>query len=108
MKRVALVLDREQPIRVSFTKTEAIITAGGGGGDIAEGREFVECHLSGDDVTIAFNPHFLLDGLSAVDAPVTVVSMTSSGKPAVFGGAAEIDGKAIEEFKYLLMPIRQQ
>ena len=107
VKRVSLVLEREQPIRITFGATEATISGGGGSGDIAEAKEFVECATTGEEISIAFNPHFLLDGLNAIDAPVTVVSMTAAAKPAVITGAPDMDADSQDGFKYLLMPIRQ-
>ena len=107
VKRVSLVLDREAPVRVQFTSGEARITAGGGSGDIAEAEEFIECSLSGDEVAIAFNHQFLLDGLHAIDASTAVIAMTTATRPAVITGATELDGSAVDSFKYLLMPIRQ-
>jgi DNA polymerase-3 subunit beta len=107
VKRVALVLDREQPVKITFTATEAIITGGGGSGDIAQAQEYVECTTTGDEISIAFNPGFLQDGLNAIDAPVAVISMTAPAKPAVITGAADMDAEPRDEFKYLLMPIRQ-
>ena len=107
VKRVSLVLDREAPVKIHFTNGEAIISGGGGSGEIAEARENVECALAGDDVTIAFNHQFLLDGLGAIDAPVAVISMTAPHRPAIITGAKEIDAEQLDTFKYLLMPIRQ-
>jgi DNA polymerase-3 subunit beta len=107
VKRVALVLDREQPVKITFTATEAIVTGGGGSGDIAQAQEYVECTTTGDEISIAFNPVFLQDGLNAIDAPIAVISMTAPAKPAVITGAADMDAVPADEFKYLLMPIRQ-
>lgn len=107
VKRVSLVLERTQPISVSFSASEITVSAGGSATDIAEAREYVESQLTGTDITIAFNPQFLLDGLGAIDAPTAVISMTTSVKPAVITGAKEIDGTPYDAFKYLLMPIRQ-
>jgi DNA polymerase-3 subunit beta len=107
VKRVSLVLDREAPVRVQFASGEARITAGGGSGDIAEAEEFIECSLAGDEVAIAFNHQFLLDGLHAIDASTAVIAMTTATRPAVITGATELDGPAADSFKYLLMPIRQ-
>jgi DNA polymerase-3 subunit beta len=106
VKRVALVIEREAAIKISFTDGEVSIT--GGSGDQAEARESFECQFEGEDITIAFNPSYLQDGLSAIDSPIAVVAMTAPGKPAVFTGAADLDSPADESFKYLLMPIRQQ
>lgn len=107
VKRVSLVLDREQPVKITFTANEAVISGGGGSGDIAEAKEFVECATTGDEMTIAFNPAYLQDGLNAIDASIAVIAMTNPAKPAVITGATEIDAPPQDQFKYLLMPIRQ-
>ena len=107
VKRVSLVLDREAPVKIHFNDGEAVVSGGGGSGEIAEAHEAIECSLNGDAITIAFNHQFLLDGLGAIDSPVAVVAMTQPHKPAIITGAKEIDGESVEAFKYLLMPIRQ-
>lgn len=107
VKRVALVLEREIPVRVQFTKNEAIVRGGGSTGELAEAEAFVECALTGDDITIAFNHQYLLDGLSAIDASTAVISMTTAIRPAVITGAEDVDATPDDTFKYLLMPIRQ-
>jgi len=107
VKRVALVLEREIPVRVQFTKNEAIVRGGGNNGELAEAEAFVECALTGDDITIAFNHQYLLDGLNAIDAATAVISMTTAIRPAVITGAEDVDATPDDTFKYLLMPIRQ-
>ena len=108
VKRVSLVLEREAPIRVHFANGEAVITGGGGSGELAEAKEFIECTLTGEELTIAFNHQFLLDGLSAIDSAIAVVSMTTAIRPAVISGATDFGAQPDDSFKYLLMPIRQQ
>lgn len=108
VKRVSLVLEREAPIRVHFANGEAVITGGGGSGEVAEAKEFIECTLTGEELTISFNHQFLLDGLSAIDSSVAVVSMTTPIRPAVICGATDFGALPDDTFKYLLMPIRQQ
>lgn len=107
VKRVSLVLGREQPVSIHFSGSEAIIRAGGGSGDIAKAEEVIECLTTGDDITIAFNPHYLLDGLGVLDGDIAVIAMTVSSKPAVITSAKDIDAEPDDSFKYLLMPIRQ-
>ena len=108
VKRVSLVLEREAPIRISFANGEAIVTGGGGSGELAEAKEFIECTLTGEELTIAFNHQFLLDGLNAIDSAIAVVSMTTPIRPAVISGATDFGAQPDDSFKYLLMPIRQQ
>lgn len=108
VKRVALVLDREAPIKITFKDNEAIVYGGGGSGELAAAQEVIEANTSGEEISIAFNHQFLLDGLSAIDSAVAVIAMTTPIRPAVITGTTELGAESDESFKYLLMPIRQQ
>jgi DNA polymerase-3 subunit beta len=107
VRRVALVAERNTPVRLTFGAGELQLDAGTG--DEAQASEALACSLDGDPLTIAFNPQFLLDGLSAVDSAVTRLSFTTPAKPAVLTGGAEDaagDAGAGGAYRYLLMPIR--
>jgi len=104
VKRVALVAERNTPVRLSFEQGVLILEAGSS--DDAQAVERVDAHLEGDDVSIAFNPTFLLDGLSAIDSPVAQLSFTTSTKPALLSGRPALDAEADEAYKYLIMPVR--
>jgi DNA polymerase-3 subunit beta len=104
VKRVALVAERNTPVRLSFSDGEVRLEAGTG--DEAQAVEVVEATLSGDPLTIAFNPQYLLDGLAAIGTPIAELSFTTATKPAVLSGRAEAEGAADVAYRYLLMPVR--
>ncbi|MEU9704770.1 MULTISPECIES: DNA polymerase III subunit beta [unclassified Streptomyces] len=104
VKRVALVAERNTPVRLSFEQGVLILEAGSS--DDAQAVERVDAQLDGDDISIAFNPTFLLDGLSAIDSPVAQLSFTTSTKPALLSGKPAVDAEADEAYKYLIMPVR--
>ncbi|GGZ16424.1 DNA polymerase III subunit beta [Streptomyces inusitatus] len=104
VKRVALVAERNTPVRLSFEQGVLILEAGSS--DDAQAVERVDAQLDGDDISIAFNPTFLLDGLSAIDSPVAQLSFTTSTKPALLSGRPALDAEADEAYKYLIMPVR--
>lgn len=58
--------------------------------------------MTGDPLEIAFNPDYLLDGLTAAASESVTLSFTTSTKPAVLSPAGD-DGAA---YRYLLMPVR--
>jgi DNA polymerase-3 subunit beta len=66
VRRTALVAERAGPVRMSFAVDQVVIEAH------AEGRaraaETVGAEFSGDQPVISFNPHYLLDGLTAAAA----------------------------------------
>jgi len=102
VKRVALVAERNTPVRLSFSSGQLVLEAGTG--DEAQAEEVIEADFSGDDLSIAFNPQYLLDGLTAIDSDTVRISFTEPGKPALLTGKPSPDGNP--EFRYLLMPIR--
>jgi DNA polymerase-3 subunit beta len=102
VKRVALVAERNTPVRLSFSPGQLMLEAGTG--DEAQAEEVIEAEFSGDDLSIAFNPQYLLDGLAAVDCDTVRIAFTEPGKPALITGKPASDGNP--EFRYLLMPIR--
>ncbi len=104
VRRVALVAERNTPVRLTFDEGQVTLEAGQG--DDAQASEALEAVLIGEQIAIAFNPQFLLDGLQALTTPFVRVSFTQPTKPAVLTGQAEADGSDDVGFRYLLMPVR--
>lgn len=103
-KRVSLVAERNTPIRLSFTEGQVVLDAGQG--DDAQASEAIESTLVGDEISVAFNPQFLLDGLGALSTPFVRLSFTHPNKPVEFTGQETVDGEDNQEYRYLLVPIR--
>ncbi|WP_409484192.1 DNA polymerase III subunit beta [Arsenicicoccus dermatophilus] len=104
VKRVALVAERNTPVRLRFTEGQLSIEAGAG--DDAQASEAVECSLTGPEIEIGFNPHFLLDGLGAVGTGHCRLQFTQASRPAVLVGQAEADAEPDLSYRYVLMPVR--
>jgi DNA polymerase-3 subunit beta len=103
-KRVSLVAERNTPIRLSFCEGQVVLDAGQG--DDAQASEALEATLVGDDISVAFNPQFLLDGLGALNTTFVRLSFTHPNKPVEFTGQESLDGEDNPEYRYLLVPIR--
>lgn len=104
VKRVSLVAERKTSVRLSFTEGRVVLEAGQG--DNAQASEALEASLDGEDVATAFNPQFLIDGLSVIDTEFVRFAFTHPTKPAVLTGQKSLDGGEVTHFRYLLMPIR--
>jgi len=103
VKRVALVAERNTAVRLAFTPGQLVLEAGTG--EEAQAVEVLEAGYDGDEsLSIAFNPQYLLDGLSAIDSDTVRMSFTEAGKPALITGKPAPDGQP--DYRYLLMPIR--
>jgi len=66
----------------------------------ADAVEAIDAKFEGSDVTVAFNPQFLLDGLLAIDGEEALLETMDPLKPATLRGSDHPD------FLYLLMPVR--
>jgi len=113
VRRAALVTDRNAPVRMEFGDGLVTLTAGGDdSADTGRAEEQVEVAYEGDPITTAFNPQFLLDGLSALGSANARMLFTSATKPVVLrpvgpgdstdAGAGADDG----DYTYLIMPVR--
>jgi DNA polymerase-3 subunit beta len=100
VKRVALVTDRNAPVRMEFDEGTVSLTAGGE--DEGRAEEQLEVTYEGDPITTAFNPQFLLDGLGALVTGTARMLFTSSTKPVVLRPEATDPS----EYTYLIMPVR--
>jgi DNA polymerase-3 subunit beta len=102
VKRVSLVAERNTAVRLAFSAGQLVLEAGTG--DEAQAEEALEASFEGDDLTVAFNPQYLLDGLAAIDSDTVRISFTEPHKPALITGKPGPDGQS--DYRYLLMPIR--
>lgn len=103
-RRVALVAERNAAVRLAFSEGEVVLDAGHS--DDAQASEAIEAIVEGGDITVAFNPGFLLDGLSALGTPYVRLGFTQDTKPVDFVGLDKPGGTIASEFRYLLVPIR--
>lgn len=105
-KRVSLVAGRNTPVRLAFT--EGMVTLEAGNGEEAQASESLEATVTGDDITIGFNPTYLLDGLGAITGSHVQVAMTQPARPAALASMSGADATPDPDFRYLLMPLRMQ
>lgn len=104
VRRVALVAERNTPVRLAFSAGQVVLDAGTG--EDAQASEAIEATLEGDDITVAFNPHYLSEGLGAFSSKFVRFSFTTPPKPAVISAQEDATGEDREDYRYLLMPVR--
>jgi DNA polymerase-3 subunit beta len=104
IKRVSLVAERNMPVRLTITDDEIELRVGAA--DETQAVESIEARLDGESMTIAFNPHFLLDGLHALGTPTAVIRYNEAAKPSVIVGADDLDAEPAVDYRYLLMPVK--
>lgn len=113
IKRVALVAERGAQVRMQFTEDGLLLAAGGD--DAGRAEEHIEAEFFGEALTIAFNPGYLIDGLSSLHSEKALFGFTTPSRPAVLRPATDSvvepdDSGSFaapnSEYTYLLMPVR--
>lgn len=100
VKRVSLMAQHNTPLRVKITTGDHILTLSAATQDIGDAAEDVQVTPEGEDVEIAFNHAYLLDGVSVAEGDTVAIEVTSPLKPGVLKPAQG------DDFTYLLMPVR--
>jgi DNA polymerase-3 subunit beta len=104
VRRVSLVAERNTPVRLAFSQGQLALDAGTG--EDAQANEVLDAQLTGEDITVAFNPVYLSEGLHAFGSDYVRFSFTTPPKPAVLSAQQDPDGDENREYRYLLMPVR--
>ncbi|MCL2317323.1 MAG: DNA polymerase III subunit beta [Actinomycetia bacterium] len=110
VRRVALVAERNTPLRMLITDEQIALDAATG--DQAQASEVLEAvvtnHAGGELGLEAagFNPHYLADALGALDAPYVHFSFTGPGQPCLVQGVDDADGDPRMDYKHVIMLMR--
>lgn len=97
IRRVAVLLsDRNAPVTLMFTKNHLEISAVAS--DVGEAKEKIAIKYSGKDLTVAFNPDFLMDPLRNLTGDEVTLAMNDELSPCVI--------RTDKPFLYVLMPMR--
>ena len=97
VRRVGLLARDTTPVRIEFNALGVKLSSSSP--DLGQAVETVEARYEGEDLTVAFNPQYLADGLTASNGESVRVDVRDGLKPGVVRG----DG---DEFTYLVMPVR--
>jgi DNA polymerase-3 subunit beta len=98
VRRVKLMAREAAPLRVTQRSNELELMAITQ--DVGEAREEVDAKYDGEELTVAFNPDYLIDGIEAATGDEVILESLDALKPAVLRST---DGG---DFLYLLMPVR--
>jgi len=88
--------EKANSVKLAFTKNNLAITANSP--DVGEARESLAVNYKGKDLSVAFNPAYLLDPLKALDCDEVFLELTDELSP----GVLRTNGP----FLYVIMPMR--
>lgn len=99
MRRMKLLIkDNATPVRMSLRDEGVLVTVITP--EVGQGREELDAKYTGTEMTVAFNPNYLIDGIEAVATEEVILETIDSTKPAT------IRPSHGDDFQYLLMPVR--
>lgn len=97
VRRVGLLAQNNLPVKL---RLDSELEVSAHTPDVGEGQEVLDAEYQGEPLVIAFNPQFLIDGVSAIEGDRLVLEAGDGLKPAI------LRGEGRPEFTYLLMPVR--
>jgi DNA polymerase III subunit beta len=97
VRRVGLLARDTSPVRMEFNALGVKLSSSSP--DLGQAVETVEARYEGDDLTAAFNPQYLIDGLTAATGESVRIDIRDGLKPGVVRGEGD-------ELTYLVMPVR--
>ena len=97
VRRVGLLARDTSPVRMEFNALGVKLSSSSP--DLGQAVEAVEARYEGEDLTAAFNPTYLADGLSAASGESVRLEVRDGLKPGIVRGESD-------EFTYLVMPVR--
>jgi DNA polymerase-3 subunit beta len=99
LRRVRLLVrDNTTPVRLSMRQGGVDLTVVSQ--EVGDASETVDADFDGEELTIAFNPTYLIDGVEAVSGDEVLLETVDATKPATVRAAE------LTDFRYLLMPVR--
>ncbi|AFY69755.1 DNA polymerase III, beta subunit [Thalassoporum mexicanum PCC 7367] len=101
LERIAVLADQKNNIvKLSIDSTGQEIAISVDAPDVATGRESIPAQISGDDLDIAFNVKYLLDGLKAIDSSDIQIQLNTATSPAIITPIGAL------KMTYLIMPVQ--
>jgi DNA polymerase-3 subunit beta len=98
IRRVKILAQDSTPVRMTLGGDTVQLTAITQ--DVGNAVEEIDASYDGAEMTVAFNPDYLLAGIDAIDADDVTLATMDPMKPAVLRGVGQ------DDYLYLLMPVR--
>jgi DNA polymerase-3 subunit beta len=106
LERASVVAQVGRPVKLNLTSDKIEISAG----DEAEADifEIVDVNSSNvaENLTVHFNPSYLIDGIRAIREPYLRIQIQDEIKPVEFTGRETPDASDNPKYRYILVPVR--
>jgi len=98
LKRVSTLAKEDSPLKLNIDKKGLLVSASTR--EVGNAEEKMDVKTTKPPIEIAFNPKFLLDGISVIEEEETQICLEDPLKPGL------IKPKGKDDYLYLIMPVR--
>ncbi|MBI1977950.1 MAG: DNA polymerase III subunit beta [Candidatus Omnitrophica bacterium] len=97
MRRASILTSQEnQLVKLDFMQGKLLISSRAA--NLGEAKEEIQAEVRGDDLSIGFNPTYIIDALKNLETEKVTLSMTEPDKPGLL--------KAQDNYLYVVMPMQ--
>lgn len=100
VKRASLLSSSTAPMKFDLNIASQTMQITVTSPDVGSVQEMITCEIEGEDMDIAFNSSYVIEGLSVVKGESVTFEIQNSMKPGIFKAVAP------ENYLYLIMPVR--
>jgi DNA polymerase-3 subunit beta len=93
-----LIQDATTPVRLAMSDHGIDLSVASQ--EVGRASETVDARVEGEEVVVAFNPSYLIDGVEAVVGDEVVMDILDATKPAILRSPER------DDYRYLIMPVR--
>ena len=101
LERIAVLADQKNNIvKLTLDSTSQLLTLSVDAQDVGSGKETIPAQISGDDLDVAFNVKYLMDGLKTIATTEIQIQLNTATSPAIVTPLGSI------KMTYLVMPVQ--
>ena len=100
LELVAILAQKNNLVKFSINNDLGELTVSADARDIGNAKQSLPAEIIGEDIEIAFNIKYLMDGLKALSAPEIKMQLNEGHQPVIFSPLSGLD------MTYLVMPVQ--
>lgn len=101
LERIAVLADQKSNIvKLSLDSSNQQVTLSVDAQDVGSGKEVISAQISGEDLDVAFNVRYVLDGLKTLNTTEVQMQLNTATSPAILNPLGGV------KMTYLVMPVQ--
>jgi DNA polymerase III subunit beta len=100
LELVSVLAQKNNIVKFSLNSTESELTLSVDTPDVGNAKQSIPAEITGDDIDIAFNIKYLMDGIKAITSPEIKMQLNEWNQPVIFTPLSGL------QVTYLVMPVQ--